>query len=65
MKTIGTPHFLSLEAAWGYYYPYGYTMAQVQQMRAAGEIHTTRPTCKPGERVVILRDEGRYAIKTA
>lgn len=64
MTTYGTSHFLSLGAAFRYYRDYGETPAQVNRKIAEGLIHIGRPSCKPGERVVILPSEGRYAITT-
>lgn len=39
-------------------------MADIQQMISRGEIHIGRPWVGPNERLVVIKDEGRYAIET-
>lgn len=63
--TVGTSHFVSLEAAFWYYKAYGHIMADVQRMIRTKEIHIGKPVPPKGERVVLLEDEGRYAFASA
>lgn len=63
--TVGTSHFVSLEAAFWYYKAYGHIMADVQRMIRTKEIHIGKPAAPKGSKVVLLADEGRYAIQSA
>ena len=63
--TYGTSHFESKEAAVRYYAPYHYsdTAKAVERKLEEGEIHIGPPTAKPGERVYLNHQEGRYFIE--
>jgi len=62
----GTPYFASELDAWNYYRPYGYgnVRAAVSRKLAEGQIHIGSPEAKPGERVFLNVQEGRYFIET-
>ena len=63
----GTPYFESRLDALEYYKPYGYENLReaVADKLASGEIHIGKPKAKPGERVFLNVQEGRYFIETA
>ena len=63
----GTSHFASKLDAYVYYKPYGYddVRTAVDRKLAEGEIHIGKPEAKPGERVLLNVQEGRYFIETA
>jgi len=60
MLNVGTPYFVSEQAAVRYYLPYC-PKAQVLQKLAAKEIYIGKPGLKPGESLS-LNSEGRYVI---
>ncbi len=57
----GTNHFVSKSAADRYYQQYGYENADGQV--ADGSIVIGEPTIKPGEQLIVIPGEGRYAIQ--
>lgn len=61
----GTSYFVSQEAAERYYRKQTcnakYT---VQRKLREGEIHIGEPPLQPGDRLSVIRDEGRYQIDT-
>lgn len=60
----GTPCFVSTQAAYNYYYDYGYTHTEVDRKIAEGEIFIGEPPVKAGDTVLIDPDEQRYFIVT-
>jgi len=59
--SIGTAHFVSIDAANKYYSEYGYTPDDVQQKLDAYEIFIGEPPVKIGE-ILRVNNEGRYVI---
>ena len=57
----GTNHFVSKSAADRYYQQYGYESADGQV--ADGSIVLGEPTIEPGEQLIVIPGEGRYAIR--
>lgn len=60
--TYGTAYFVSKSEAINYYKPYGYSSHSVERKLADGEIHTGKPPLQPGDKLSVIRDEGRYQI---
>jgi hypothetical protein len=62
--TIGTSHFVSLDAAIRYYSDYDYddVKGAVARKIAEGEISIGKPDLKPGERLTLVDEGKRYAI---
>jgi hypothetical protein len=59
----GTSHFASIATARAYYARQGEDAAAVLDKLKEGAISIGEPTAKPGERVTLDRDEGRYFIE--
>ena len=62
MATYGTHHFYSLLDAEQYYCRQGYRATDVAEKILAGEIAIGRPATKPGQRIELSIEEGRYFI---
>lgn len=60
--TYGTAYFVSQAEAVNYYKPYGYDSYQVYMKLMEGEIHVGKPPLQPGDKLSVIRDEGRYQI---
>jgi hypothetical protein len=65
MTITGTSHFVSRQAAYKYYEPYGYAIYDVDEKVHAKEIHIGKPALKPGQRLVVIDEGTRYAIEEA
>lgn len=63
MRT-GTHHFINEDAAVRYYKPYGFDRQDVQRKAVEGEIAYGKPTVRPGERIVLIDGNTRYAIES-
>ena len=63
MTIWGTSYFRSFADAVAYYKRIGYSPADITKKVEAGEIHIGKPDLNPGEKLVLIRDEGRYAIE--
>jgi hypothetical protein len=65
MLRIGTPYFITKQAAIKYYTPYGYfdPKAAVERKLKDKEIYIGEPPLKPNQRAVLDRTEGRYIIE--
>lgn len=63
---IGTPYFENYAAALRYYEPYNYADNQtaVDCKLKHGEIYIGKPVVKPGERLLIDKNERRYIIES-
>ncbi|CDX26807.1 Type I restriction-modification system methyltransferase subunit family protein (modular protein) [Mesorhizobium plurifarium] len=60
-SSFGTNHFVNLDAASRYYEAYGEGgPTSIKQMIAEGRIAIGPPPCKPDERAILNREEGRY-----
>lgn len=61
----GTSHFVSFESARRYYLPYGFknTAEAVRRKIQDGEITIGPPQIKNGQKLLVIQDEGRYAIQ--
>lgn len=59
----GTAHFVSEDAACDYYARQGDDIADVLAKIEAGEIHIGKPEIKEGQRLSVIKGEGRYQIE--
>jgi hypothetical protein len=59
----GTSHFADRQAARAYYRRMNYSSRDTDWLIEAGTIHLGPPPLKPGERLELNRDEGRYFIE--
>lgn len=67
MTRWGTSHFVNMDLAIKYYWPYAHTYADVvrlvERKLAEGEIHLGLPEVKAGQRVVVIDEGTRYGIE--
>lgn len=59
----GTSHFVTKLAAIKYYSDYGFSRSDVLTKISNGEISIGAPNLKEGERLSIIKGEGRYQIE--
>jgi hypothetical protein len=61
---IGTSYFRNKYHALRYYVNQSpaITIVDIERMIADGEIHTGKPPLKPGQRLMLIDDNTRYAI---
>ena len=64
MTFVGTCHFVSRAGALRYYASQEHDKASVDQKLKDGSIKIGCPKLNPGEKLVIIADEQRYAIGT-
>ena len=60
----GTSHFVTREAAIRYFSAQCYTRLSIDEKFKTGEIKVGKPELKAGEKLFIIKSEGRYQIES-
>jgi hypothetical protein len=64
MKTfIGSAYFNSFTSAVSYWETYGFSRKDVAEKIRNKEIFIERPPIKPGQKILLNKEEGRYFIQ--